>query len=231
MRIYKNCKDAASETKREVKEMGSEVKIETMQDKNIEGNPDYFTRELIGYSYMIVNPSEDKDEMLKAFGQEKNKEWAEEEFVERISQMKLNPGEAWKLRKEVWEEFIHDGEFSYTYSERMGDQIEKVIEELKIHPGSRQGIISIWDRMIDVERFGENRVPCTLFYQVIIRNGKLNMIYITRSNDVMTHWCFDIWLAISLQEYIASKLNVPVGNFYQFITSFHGYEKDLHGIF
>lgn len=230
MRIFPNCLQAASELQREVAEMGTEVHLQTMQDKNIEGNPEYFTRELVGYSYMIADPT-DKDNMLKAFNKEGGKAWAEAEFKERVGQQKLNPGEAYKLRSDVWEEFIHDGKFSYAYSERLGDQIEKVIEELKIHPSSRQGIIAMWNPDIDVDRLGKQRVPCTMFYQVIIRGGKLNMVYVTRSNDVYEHWAYDVWLAVSLQEYIAGKLGIPVGNFYQFITSFHAYAYKQKGVF
>lgn len=230
MRIFKNCFEAASELKREVKEMGSEVHLQTMQDKDIEGDPDYFTKELLGYSYMIAEPA-DKDTMLEVFGKLEGKPWAEQEFKDRISEEFLNPGNAWELRKEVWEEFLHDGKFAYAYSERIGLQVKLVIEELKKHPASRQGIIGIWNPMIDVARLGKERVPCSMFYQVIIRNGKLNMVYVTRSNDVYEHWPYDIWLAIRLQEHIADQLGMEIGKFYQFITSFHTYNYKQREVF
>lgn len=231
MRIYRNCRETASETKRELAEMGVEVQIETMQDKKVKDNPEYLTRELLGYSYMIVNPTEDKIELAKAFGKEGEIKWAEEEFTERINQRKANPGEAYKLRP-VWEEFVHGGKFSYTYGERIGDQVEKVIKSLKDNPGSRNAIISMWDPNIDIDRIGgKMRVPCTMYYQALIRDGKLNMIYNIRSNDLFTHWCWDIWLAITLQEYIASSLGIEVGFFMQQIGSLHGYQKDMKGIF
>lgn len=210
--------------------MGVEVQIQTMQDKDVHDNPDYLTHELIGYSYMILN-SEDKDELLKSFGKEDELPWDAEEFTERVSGMNLNPGEAYKMRG-VWEEFVHDGKFSYTYSERIGEQVNKVIEMLTATPSSRNAIISIWDRQIDQDRFGgKMRVPCSMYYQLLIRDGKLNMVYNIRSNDLMTHWCHDIWQAITLQQYIASKLDIQVGYFIQQIGSLHGYAKDLVGIF
>jgi len=240
MRIFKNCKEAASEIKREVAEMGKEVKLNTYQDKNIEENPDFFTRELIAYSYMICEPK-DKDNLLKAFNKtEREIEWAREEFKERISQQKLNPGKAWKLRESIWKEFLYPGheenayteEFAYTYSERIGDQLEKVINMLKENPHSRNGIISIWDREIDNNRIGgKMRVPCSMDYQLLIRNNKIHLIYHIRSNDVMAHWCFDVWMAISMMEYVSGKLGIEIGNFYQFIGSLHAYQKDLKGIF
>lgn len=230
MRIYQNCKDTASEVKRDLAEMGVEVQLHTMQDKQILDNPEYVTNELIGYSYMITNPS-DKEELMKAFKKEHELPWAEAEFAERINQKKVNPGEAYKMR-EVWEEFVHDGKFAYSYSERIGDQVEKVIAMLKKTPSSRNAIVSIWDPTIDIDRIGGvQRVPCSMYYQFLIRNGELNLIYTMRSNDLITHWCHDIYLAITLQQYVAKKLNLPVGNFIQFVGSLHTYKKDLKGVF
>lgn len=230
MRIYKSCKEAASETKRELKEMGVEVKLESMQDKIIKDDPDYYTNELIGYSFMILNTG-DKEELPKSFGKESELDWAEADFQERISCTRANPGEAYKLRG-VWEEFIHDGKFSYSYPERIGAQVEKVIACLEEHPSSRNAIISMWDPTIDVDRIGgKMRVPCTMYWQILIRDGKVNMIYNIRSNDLMTHWCWDVYLAIKLQEYIAEKLNREVGWFIQQVGSLHAYHKDLKGIF
>ncbi len=79
MRIYKNLKECASETKRELKEMGVEVKLHTMQDKVIVDDPDYYTNELIGYSFMVLDTG-DKDSLLREMGKESEKEWNEEEF-------------------------------------------------------------------------------------------------------------------------------------------------------
>lgn len=230
MRIYKNLKEAASETKRELKEMGTEVKLETMQDKIIKDNPAYLTHELVGYSFMVLD-TKDKDDILKSFGKENEKEWNEAEFKERIGKEFLNPGEAYKLRP-VWEEFMHGGQFSYTYSARIGTQIDKVIECLKETPSCRNAIVSIWDREIDIDRIGgKQRVPCSLTYQFLVRNGKLNLIYSIRSNDLMTHWCNDIYQCVKLQEYVAEALGLPTGYLIQFIGSLHAYAKDLNGIF
>ena len=233
MRIFQNCFEAASEVKREVAEMGKEVRLNTYQDKNIEGNPDYYTRELLAYSFMIHEPK-DKHRLLEVFNKtEEDKKWCLAEFKERIGQEFLNPGEAWKLREEVWKPFLEeDGKFSYTYSERIGFQLENVIEMLKKNEHSRNGIVSIWDSVLDEPKIGgKRRVPCSIDYQFLIRNDKINLIYHIRSNDVMTHWCFDVWMAISMMEYVAEKLNKNIGDFYQFIGSLHAYEKDLKGIF
>lgn len=230
MRIYKNLKEAASETKRELAEMGTEVRLETMQDKKIEGDPDYFTKELIGYSFMVTN-TDDLLELPKAFGKEEELEWAEAEFKERISDEHLNPGKAYRLRK-VWDEFVHHGMFSYTYNERMRGKIDLIIDCLKRAPHTRNAILALWDPEVDIFRIGgKQRVPCSIYYQFLIRGGKLNLIYNIRSNDLMTHWAWDLYLAIKLQAYIAEKIGVEKGWFIQQVGSLHAYQKDLKGIF
>lgn len=230
MRIFKNCAETMSEVRREVAEMGKEVRLNTYQDKDIKDNPEFFTKELLCYSYMISQPK-DKHSFLEG-KQPHELAWATQELEDRLGQKELNPGLAWTLRDTVWTPFLHDGKFSYTYSERIGKQIEKVIEMLKVNPTSRNAIISIWDRQIDQDRIGgKMRVPCSMFYQVLVRDGKVNIVYNIRSNDVMTHWNYDVYLAIALQEHIAEKLELKVGDFYQFIGSLHAYQKDLKGIF
>src|SRR3990167_5296856 len=117
MRIFSNSYEAASELQRDLWEMGVEVPLKRMQDKNIEGDDRFLTKELFGYSFQVRDVS-DNEKMLEFYN--RNKEWADAEFLERTDQETYhNPGEAYKLRKEVWDEFIHHGSFAYTYNERM----------------------------------------------------------------------------------------------------------------
>ena len=51
MRIFMNFNEAKEEIKRDLAEMGIVVKPKTMQDKIIEGNEDYETKELQNYSF------------------------------------------------------------------------------------------------------------------------------------------------------------------------------------
>src|SRR3990167_3214235 len=228
MRIFANCREATSEIKRDLKEMGVEVKLNRMQDKDIKDDPDYYTLEFRGYSYAILDTS-DKDYLLEMFG--KKKDWAEAEFSERISLQNLNPGEAWKLRDDVWREFLHSGKLAYTYSERIKEQAEKIIDEFSVNPTTRQAYLSIWDPNIDIDKMGKERVPCSLGYHFMIRDGEMECRYMIRSNDLFTHFAYDVWLAIALQEYIANAVGVEVGRFEHYICSLHAYRKDLKGIF
>lgn len=226
MRIYKNCIEAESEVHRDLFEMGIRVHPKTMQDKVIEGNKDFETIELSGYSFAIKDTS-DKDDLIKKRGL--NLDWCYDDFEERVAPLgfAVNPGEAYKLRPE-WEEFVHDGKFAYTYSERLNYQLNKTIGILREDPNTRQAVITVYEGSKDSEnRLGHKRVPCSMYYQFLVRGNKLNCIYTMRSSDFMTHWPYDIWHAAALQELIAKQLNIEVGDLVFFSGSLHAYAKDV----
>ena len=160
MRIYMNWEEAYEEVKRDLAEMGILVKPKTMQDKNVEGNSDYETKELQNYCYTLLNA---KSSEITGVIQP----WADAEFEERVlDPFKngdfINPGEAWELRKDIWTEYMHDGKMAYTYNERIwqNDQLTKIIERLKEDHDSRQLWLSIWDPNIDTDKLGGiSRVP------------------------------------------------------------------------
>ena len=105
-------------------------------------------------------------------------------------------------------------------------QIQDNIKELREHPETRQAIIQVHNRSIDQFEMGKKRIPCSMFYQFLKRDGKLDIIYIMRSSDFATHFQNDIWLAMELQKYIASETKIPVGKFIMFVSSLHIYRKD-----
>lgn len=231
MRLYVKADEAFEEIKRDLAEMGIWVKPKTMQDKNIEGNPDYETTELQNYCYTILNV---KSKDIPGVSQP----WADAEFKERITKpidgKFINPGEAWKLRKDVWEEFNHEGKFGYTYNELIwnNDQFTKIVNRLKEDPDSRQLWISLWDPERDPDLLGGiSRVPCSLGYAFQVREGKLNMHYVMRSCDFSTHFANDVYLAVKLLEYVAELTGYEVGNFTHTIFSLHVYKKDIKGVF
>lgn len=231
MRLYVKAEEAFEEIKRDLAEMGIWVRPKTMQDKIIEGNPDYETTELQNYSYTILNAKSSEIPNV-------TQPWADAEFQEWITKPVdgkfINPGEAWKLRNDVWDEFLHDGKFGYTYNELIwnNDQFTKIVNRLKEDPDSRQLWISLWDPTRDPDLLGGvSRVPCSLGYAFQVREGKLNMHYVMRSCDFSTHFANDVYLAIKLLEYVAELTGYEVGNFTHTVFSLHIYKKDLKGVF
>lgn len=229
MRIYTNWDECYNEILRDLAEMGIVVRPKTMQDKNVEGNPDYETKELQNYSYMLLNP---KSQEITGVVQP----WADAEFKERIDSVgyPINPGEAWKLRKEVWSEYIHDGKLAYTYNEMLwnNNQLGKVMDRMLKDPDSRQLWVSLWNPNKDPDLLGGiSRVPCSLGYGFQVREGHLNMHYVMRSCDFATHFCNDVYLAIKLLEWVSNMTGFPVGNFTHTMFSVHVYNKDIKGVF
>jgi len=220
MRIYFNCKEAITDIGRELKKCATTVHTQTYQNKVVEADPNFETKEIEAFSFTIIN-AEDRSEMPNV-----HVRWCIEEFKERISREPVNPGEAWKIRKELWSEFLVDGKFDYTYSERMYNQIQSTIEELSKHPETRQAIIQVHNRIVDSERMGKQRIPCSMFYQFLKRDNKLDVIYVMRSSDFITHFQNDIWQASQLRDHIAMNLGIKPGKFIMFVSSLHIYKKD-----
>lgn len=236
MRIYMNWNEAYEEIKRDLAEMGIEVKPKTMQDKIIEGNPDYETKELQNYCYTILNcKSSDVTGVTQP--------WADAEFEERVTDPYdvflddlefINPGKAWELRKDVWTEYMHEGKMAYTYNERIwrNYQLNKIIKRLNEDHDSRQLWLSIWDPNEDTDKLGGiSRVPCSLGYNFQYRDGKLNIHYVMRSCDFNTHFINDVYLGMRLLEYVASKTGLEVGSFTHTMFSLHVYKKDIKNVF
>ena len=239
MRIYQNAYELMSETGRNLWEMGNLVKPHSMQNKVVEGDENFHTKELICEQYCLTSiPDED---YLFTFDQ-RSKAWTKAELRERLLEPFNNPGEAYKLRKELWEPMLNDeGEFDYTYHERFSygkeygrtPNINIIIGELEKNPDSRQCVLPIFN-LLDVQYIGgKRRVPCSMYYDFLIRENasgekQLNICYHQRSSDFVTHFGNDVWLAWNTMKHIASYLRVKPGYLYHTIDSLHSYKKDWH---
>ena len=247
MRVYDNCKELMSEMGRNLGEMGNIVKPKSYQNKNIENNEDFITKELICEQYCLVSMPD--PEYLFGFDS-RSIEWTKAELAERLDETHwpVNPGKAWEIRKDLWEQFLikdyineeyHTESFDYSYNERiwfrahnaLKGNLRTIINELKRNPDTRQGILMIHSPYDTQFIGGERRVPCSMYYDFLIRkNGKeedqLNICYHMRSCDYATHFGNDIWLAWKLMEFVANEVGVKPGYLYHTIDSIHCYKKD-----
>ena len=239
MRIYGNFYELMSETGRNLWEMGVLNQPKTYQNKNIEGNEEFITKEMICEQYCLTG----YDDMDILFHYSNSKQWAEAEFQERVAGKPINPGEAWKLRKDVWEEFLnHDHKFDYTYSQRMmaptedfttgrmAPALRAVVDLLNHDHDTRKAVLPIFWKEDLNWLDGSRRIPCSMYYDFLVRevNGEevVNMTYHQRSSDFVTHFGNDVWLAISLMKFVANKLELKPGYLYHSIDSLHVYKKD-----
>lgn len=242
MRIYGNAYELMSEMGRNLYEMGVMVKPRFYQNKYIGDNPDFWTRELEGEQYTLL----DLPDPQHLFVYTKSKDWADAEFKERLTPG-VNPGEAYKLRKDVWEEFLTNGTFDYSYSERMNHMtfyqneqyryIDTIIKLLKDDPDTRKAILSIWNEIDTFRLDGTRRIPCSMYYDFLIRpipgmsSGEpihqLNIHYHQRSSDFITHFGNDVYLAWELMKFVAVNLGIVPGHLIHSIDSLHVYYKDM----
>lgn len=117
---------------------------------------------------------------------------------------------------------IEAGNWTYTYHDRMKDQIPFVIDELKRNPYSRRAVISIRTP----EDRGSDDPACLQHIQFMIRNGCLDMKVLFRSNDACKATFMNAFALIQMQKRIADILGVGMGTYTHRANSFHCYEKD-----
>lgn len=231
MRFYKNFIEAQNEIGRDLAELGILVQPETMQAIYVADNPEYQTKELANYIYTVTHPDYTEIEGV-------HEDWVHREWRDRKAGG-LNPGTAWKQREDVWRPLLevddeehHNMRFSYTYSMRMGgEHLQYIIDEIKVHPHSRQLFLPVWDRTVDEKRRGKKRVPCSLGYWFVMRNDQIHITYMMRSCDFVTHYPNDVAITAIIQDHVARETGYSVGSFTHFIGSLHAYKKDLAGIF
>jgi len=253
MRIFKDFHEAHGEISRDLKEMGIRVDNTMMQDK--EGS--FPTLELLNYGYTVINPrlgqlkptqpwaeTEWGDRVKAIMGHpsplgtawrtrsDDKMDWSN--FIE-FDGRPLPSGVSLSEAMETANEMVKSDpiRLAYSYGERFAcnDQVLRVIRELRRNSNSRQLYIAMWDPQQDSERLGKRRVPCSIGWHLINRNGELHMTYVMRSCDFVTHWQNDVWLAVKLLEFICGKTQSTPGRFSQVIFSFHVYEKDVADVF
>jgi hypothetical protein len=187
--------------------------------------------------------------------------WAEDHFQERVSRVPHNPPPSaayWQRGKGVDEHRDAQGKFSHTYPERFwpkqahlgpnnvtrynmqgirypyGD-LDDVVSLLAREPYTRQAYLPVWFPEDTGAVHGE-RVPCTLGYHFLLREGRLHTFYPIRSCDLLRHFRNDVYMAVRLTQWVIDQLNtgayapwvgVTPGTLTMHIVSLHVFEADL----
>lgn len=234
------------------------------QSQDISSRPEMVTHELANVSIVMGLPQR---AMVLAHMTGAHLPWAEDHLQERVGGKPLNPApsEAWwpfASKKDGTTNRDHrmGVEFSHTYPERMwtkkagkgkeagprntplhgvrfhyGD-LEDVVNLLIKSPGTRQAFLPIWFPEDTGVVHGE-RVPCTLGYHFMIRNGELQITYYMRSCDLIRHFQDDVYMAGRLAHWVRDQLNnhlhnkvYDVGELVMHIVSLHCFAGDIPGM-
>ncbi|MFC5188094.1 thymidylate synthase [Actinomadura harenae] len=105
------------------------------------------------------------------------------------------------------------------------DQLDQARRELLDDPDTRRAVIELWNPAVDHQ--GYRDVPCTLGYQFLIRDGRLDMHTRMRSQDLWLGFCYDIFAATVLHELMAWWVGAELGDYHHHVTSLHLYDEHL----
>lgn len=116
---------------------------------------------------------------------------------------------------------------------RLGD-LRDVVELLIREPLTRQAYLPIWFPEDTGVVHGE-RVPCTLGYHFMMRDGRLTCRYYMRSCDIIRHLQDDVYMAARLTQWICEEVNskgqledepMLPGTLIMYISSLHAFKGD-----
>lgn len=133
----------------------------------------------------------------------------------------------------IWDDFTNPGDvvtvaYGYRWRKHFGrDQLQKLVELLQRDPSSRHGVVVTWDPAHDgLGGVGKGNVPCPYTFTVNIIGGRLNMMNVVRSNDMILGFPHDVAGFALLQTMLAQKIGVRPGVYSHIIANAHVY--DIH---
>lgn len=261
--IYGNFKDAIQANIKRLLHSGMDVHPNNWQSMDVSKRPEATMRELLAVQFQVL--MSDKLVILQDEIKPNLPWADNHFERERVSGEPINPGETWKEWpwSHSAGTFIQNGQFDHSYAERywpryagvtsdgrlngydldtfsercgvrdkVGD-LSDIIDRLEKDPTTRQAVLSVWHPE-DQANHGR-RVPCSLTYQFLVREGYFHVIYSIRSCDAYRHFRDDLYLTARLALWVLSELrtrneswdNVLPGIFTMTIGSFHCFVNDL----
>lgn len=131
----------------------------------------------------------------------------------------------------IWDDFTNPGDvvtvaYGYRWRKYFGrDQLGLTIKLLESDPSSRHGVIVTWDAAGDgLGGVARGNVPCPYTFTVNIIGGRLNLMNVVRSNDMILGFPHDVAGFSLLQCILAQKLGVKPGTYTHTIANAHVYD-------
>lgn len=128
-----------------------------------------------------------------------------------------------------WGKIVLNGKLNSNYgSYWFGPHGVRFIQRiLTKDPMSRRAVIPMYGSDVDHMDLEAKDVPCTIAIEFRLREGKLNMRAIMRSQDILWGMANDLPTFSFLQEIVAQLLTVEVGALTISVGSFHVYESRM----
>lgn len=268
MKVVPSFSAAIRECGNNLEALSYPVHTDKWQGMNIKSKPEMQMYELLNHSFSCMMPSESLDfyrEEVKP-----NLPWADDHFEERVGGNPLNPGVQWAHWPYATSadrfRTAGDMQFSHTYMERYwpkyaginpnspapnrgyrydyGD-LNDVVEQLYKEPMTRQAFLPVWFPEDTGVKHG-GRVPCSIGYHFMMRNGYFHVGYWLRSCDFVRHFRDDIYLTVRLALWVLGKLrekelmaeeadvvwdDVKLGMYSMWMTSLHIFKNDYRMLF
>lgn len=112
---------------------------------------------------------------------------------------------------------------SYTYGQRIYQQVQDVIKQLRRDKTSRRYYVTTWQ----LKDLHDSQPPCLCSAQVYLYNNKLYLTAYFRSNDMFGAWLLNIIALRHLQHYICHEAGVEIGYIITHSNSAHIYNRDI----
>jgi thymidylate synthase len=143
------------------------------------------------------------------------------------------------------ENLLHgsDAKFEYDYHRRLFDwgeqiavngedvhvdQIDYIAQKIAASPNTRRAVAVTWNPVVD-ENLDD--CPCLQLVQCLLRDGKLQMKVVFRSNDILSAAGSNMYALVRLQKAIADRLGVACGRYTHVALVPHVYyRRDLNDI-
>ncbi len=123
--------------------------------------------------------------------------------------------------------------YEYSYGDRVFsfhgfNQMDNyVIPILKKDINSRRAVISLWDPLKDPSK---NQAPGLVFLDFKVRDNKINLFALIRSNDLFIGWPANLYQLYVLANYVSKKLELEIGSITTMSTSAHVFLDNLDEI-
>lgn len=143
------------------------------------------------------------------------------------------PGEGWPIQGSGWDipaleayaskQILCTNRvpgFDYTYGQRLGRQVDKMINRLQQDPTSRRAVATTWRPCDD---FGGKSVPCLVMLNALVRCEHIHVTAYFRSHDIRQAWPANAYGLYKIMQKMADELGVQVGGLTTISGSAHIY--------